>query len=181
MSIRKIRTPKTQKSIEITGQFKSIFLTVSIAVLAIANIFFIVSMVLQILNATGGEVVQQPKLQEVIPEAAPEREPARVENKKILITVEVLNGCGVDGIASTLREYLIARNFDVVDFKNYENFNISETLVIDRVRLDKRNAEKVADAIGIGGKQVIAQTSPQRKLDVTVVIGKDYAKLRAYK
>ena len=53
--------------------------------------------------------------------------------------------------------------------------------MIDRKYMDKRNAKKIARVIGVNPTQVFPQISPQRKLDVSIIIGKDYQQLKAFK
>lgn len=167
---KKPARPKKEKIGSIQDWFKKSALTAFIWLLVGANLIFIVSMVFQTLNSTGGERVVQSNVKS---------QKAKITQRKIKI--EVLNGCGVNGIAAELREYLIDRKFDVIDFKNYERFDIPETLVIDRKYMDKRYARKIADAIGVKKKQIFPQISPQRKLDVSVIIGRNYKDLKAFK
>ena len=92
------------------------------------------------------------------------------------IHVEVLNGCGEDGIARELGSRLRALGFDVITVGNAESYNYPETLVIDRVgKLEF--AQQVANAIGVSNtiQQIIPD--PFRIEEVTVVIGGDYRRL----
>ncbi len=103
-----------------------------------------------------------------------------VNNKNIpaeIIQLDVLNGCGVSGVADRFTDYLRAHNFDVVQTDNYISFDVDETFVIDRIG-NKANALKVAKAIGIENAKVIQQLNENYFLDVSLVIGKDYYKLK---
>jgi len=96
--------------------------------------------------------------------------------------LDVLNGCGVTGVADRFTDYLRARDFDVVEIGNYKvngniNYNIDETFVIDRIG-NKANAIKVAEILGIEKVKVIQQLNDDYFLDVSLVIGKDYYKLK---
>jgi hypothetical protein len=93
-----------------------------------------------------------------------------------IIQVEVLNGCGVNALADRFTDYLRLRNIDVVKTGNYENFDIYESLVIDRSG-NIANAYKVAKTLGIGKDKVIQQLNDDYFLDVSIVVGKDYHKL----
>ena len=93
-----------------------------------------------------------------------------------VIQVEVLNGCGVSGVAEKFTDFLRKEKFDVVQMGNYISFDIDKSLVIDRAG-NRANAEKVAAALGIDLKNVIMQKNENSFLDVSVVIGKDYKKL----
>lgn len=93
-----------------------------------------------------------------------------------IIQIEVLNGCGIPGIANAYTGVLRENGFDVVETGNYDNFNLEKTIVISRSGvLD--NARRVASALGVDPINVIREESPDYFLDVTVVIGHDYEQL----
>lgn len=102
-------------------------------------------------------------------------------NKKqtAMVQVEVLNGCGVSGIADKITDYLRKNNFDVVQTGNYNSFNMDKSIVIDRTG-NKANAEKVAAALGIARKNIVQQINNEYLLDCSIVIGKDYFQLKPY-
>ncbi|HUI10340.1 MAG TPA: LytR C-terminal domain-containing protein [Bacteroidota bacterium] len=94
------------------------------------------------------------------------------------IQLDVLNGCGVAGAGTAMTAYLRARGFDVVEYRNYRNFDVQETLVIDRAG-SRENAEKVAYALGVGAGNIIQQINEDYYVDVSVLIGRDYASLKS--
>lgn len=98
------------------------------------------------------------------------------ETASSIIQLEVLNGCGMPGVAEKFTDYLRRRNFDVVQTGNYRSFDIDKTIVIDRTG-NKANAEKVADALGIDKRFIIQQLNNDYFLDVSLVIGKDFNQL----
>ena len=98
-----------------------------------------------------------------------------VKHKKNM-QIEVLNGCGVDGVADMFTDSLRKKNIDVVNTGNYRSYNIDNSIVIDRTG-NIYNAEYVAEVIGIDSKQVIQQKNKNYFLDVTLIIGKDYKQL----
>jgi hypothetical protein len=108
------------------------------------------------------------------------KETANEEGKKKpaadIVQLEVLNGCGVLGVADKFTEYLRKKNFDVVQVGNYISFDIDKTLIIDRTG-NVANAEKVAGFLGIDESSIIQQINSDYFLDVTLVIGKDYGQL----
>ena len=98
------------------------------------------------------------------------------------ITVEVLNGCGVNGLAARFTDYLRNKGFDVVKVGNYEGGEkLRRTTVIDRVSLNNENAAKVGEALGVENKQIQPQLDDSPKLRVTVLLGRDYKKLKSYR
>lgn len=97
-----------------------------------------------------------------------------------IIQCEVLNGCGVPGVADRFTDYLRSRNFDVVEIGNYMNFDVDETMVIDRIG-NLANAKKVADFLGVKQDKVFQQLNDDYFLDVSIIIGKDYFQLKPLK
>lgn len=93
-----------------------------------------------------------------------------------IIQIEVLNGCGVPGLANRLTSVLRKNGFDVVETGNFDNFDIEETLVISRT-FKTENARRVAEALGVNEKNLIIEASEDFYLDATVVIGSDYQTL----
>jgi hypothetical protein len=103
-----------------------------------------------------------------------ENEPELVSN---IIQLEVLNGCGVAGLADTFTSTLRKNGFDVVQSGNFDNFNMQHTTVISRTP-NKDNARLVAEALGIDESQILVEASDDFYLDATVVIGSDYRSLK---
>lgn len=101
-------------------------------------------------------------------------------DKKEVITVEVLNACGVQGLANDISQYLRKYNFDVVNIGNYKNFDVERTLLLDRVSYSREYAKKVAKELGVADRQVVEQIDNSLELDVTVIVGKDYKNLKVY-
>ncbi len=101
-------------------------------------------------------------------------------NKKLaapIVQLEVLNGCGISGVAEKITDYLRNNNFDVVQTGNYISFDVDKTMVIDRTG-NKANAIKVADALGVDHKNIIEQINNDYILDVSLIIGKDFKQLK---
>lgn len=103
---------------------------------------------------------------------------ARDEGGGTVIQIDVLNGCGVPGAATMVRDYLRARGYDVVELRNYKSFDVEESLVVDRTG-ESQAAEKVAYALGISRSRIIRQINPDYFVDVSVIIGKDYKSMKS--
>ncbi len=105
------------------------------------------------------------------------------------IQVEVLNGCGEQGIAKILAERLIKNNYDVVNSGNYldkrgkTNFNVTETKIIDQLKTAENltRAKDLADLIGISHHLVESYENPAPIADISIVIGKDFKTLPIFK
>ncbi len=93
-----------------------------------------------------------------------------------VIQIQVLNGCGVSGVASRFTNKLRQSGFDVVESGNFETFDVQNTFVIDRSG-NLENARRVAIALGISEDQIIREVATGFYLDATVVIGFDYNQL----
>lgn len=105
-------------------------------------------------------------------------ERAELESELIseIIQIEVLNGCGVPGIANAYTGLLRKNGFDVVETGNFETFDLQETIIISRSGV-MDNAYRVANALGVSSENVIRESSSDFYLDVSVIIGKDFEKL----
>lgn len=90
-----------------------------------------------------------------------------------IIQVEVLNGCGVSGIAERFTDYLRSKGVDVVKIDNYYRFDIDKTICIDRTG-NRANAIAVAELLGVKKRNVMQEINEDYFLEVSVVIGKDY-------
>ena len=88
------------------------------------------------------------------------------------VRVEVLNASGVSGLAAKGRAMLREGGFDVVQVGNAPGFGPDTSVVLDRVgRMEL--ARSVADQIGI--PRVVARPDSNVYVDVTVVLGTDWA------
>lgn len=88
------------------------------------------------------------------------------------IRVEVLNGAGVDRLAVRATERLRQLDFDVVYYGNLGSFDRDSSVVI--ARLDELEpARRVADALGL--RSVLHEPDRNLYLDVTVILGSDWA------
>lgn len=102
--------------------------------------------------------------------AAAEPAPGIWEGRRI--RVEVLNGGGVQRQAAQATERLRELRFDVVHYGNLDPFGTDTSVVIARVG-DIEPARRVADALGL--QRVVLEPNRNLYLDVTVVLGKDWA------
>lgn len=110
----------------------------------------------------------------VSPPVEPER--AGSESGEV-IQIDLLNGCGISGAAGSWAGYLRSRGFDVVEMRNFKTYDVEHSLVVDRTG-NLENARRVARALGIRTENIIRQISEDYYVDVSVVIGKDYDRLK---
>ena len=112
----------------------------------------------------------------VYPRIITERSDEQTHLISQVIQIEVLNGCGVSGVASDFTQKLRSNGFDVVESGNFDNFDVRQTMIIDRAG-NTENARKIAHALGIDESQIIEESSDDFYLDATVVVGADYDQL----
>ncbi len=112
----------------------------------------------------------------VYPRIFNERAELQSELISEIIQIEVLNGCGVSGIANAYTGLLRSNGFDVVETGNFETFDLQETIIISRSGV-MDNAYRVANALGVSEENVIKESSTDFCLDVSVIIGHDFEKL----
>jgi hypothetical protein len=96
------------------------------------------------------------------------------------IQIEVLNGCGVNGVAKIFQSKLRENGFDVVNTENYVVkgkvfWNVDQTFVIDQIGVAEQ-AKSIAKALGIPVTLVESRENPAAIYDISVVVGKDYKK-----
>ena len=85
--------------------------------------------------------------------------------------IQVLNGCGVDGAANVVAEYLRSKKFDVKNIGNAPTGNYKATLVVSRKK-DQAMARQVAGALGTSA--VFILRTRDEMYDVTVFVGADF-------
>lgn len=151
----KIKTRETKLHKKPDSKITKLFLNISILILSLAVIFLVYSLLGKIKAIYSQVETSDSLLQSGV------------------IQVEVLNGCGISGIADKFMDLLREKKFDVVNLGNYRSFDIDKTIVIDRSGKIK-NAEYLAEVIGIDKWNVIQQKNKNYFLDVSLIIGKDY-------
>jgi len=117
-----------------------------------------------------------------------EEEPGQLTPIQKKIQIEVLNGCGEQGIAKILGDRLIKENFDIVNSGNYiekgkANFAIEETRIIDQLKTPENlnKAKELAKLIGIDKNLVESFENPSPIADITIIIGQDFKTLPVFK
>ena len=156
----KNRSKNPPKDINFKSSASNFFYNLFIVFLGVIIIFLAYSLFIKIKNKEDAE-----------------RELARKKLAAPIVQVEVLNGCGVSGVAEKFTDFLRSNHFDVVQTGNYISFDIDKSMVIDRTD-NKANAVKVADALGIDHKNIIQQLNKDYILDVSIIIGKDFKRLK---
>jgi hypothetical protein len=97
------------------------------------------------------------------------------------IQIEILNGCGVTGIAKVFQSFLRQNGFDVVNTENYVEegkirWDLPESMIIDHTG-NTEQAKEVARVLRLSANKIVYRDDPTAIYDVSVVLGKDYKKL----
>ncbi|MBT9143473.1 MAG: Transcriptional regulator LytR [Dehalococcoidia bacterium] len=87
------------------------------------------------------------------------------------ITVEILNGSGLPGIATAVANKLKAEGFNVLRVGNADSSDFETSQVISRV--ENMDAAK-AVAIMLPGAHLLKEENPEKGVHVTVIVGKNY-------
>lgn len=87
------------------------------------------------------------------------------------VRVEVLNGSGIDGLASEIAALLEQEGFQVVRKGNADHFDYAESQVI---ALGETVDKARAVALYIPGSSMLHRPDPAAEVDVTVIIGRNY-------
>jgi hypothetical protein len=101
------------------------------------------------------------------------------------IQIEILNGCGVNGIAKLFQSHLRQQGFDVVNTDNYiedgkRRWDVKDSKIIDHIG-NGEQAEALARSMGIPADKITVKESATAIYDMSVIIGKDYKKLKGFK
>jgi LytR cell envelope-related transcriptional attenuator len=94
------------------------------------------------------------------------------------VRVEILNGCGIGGLASKFADLLRSKGYDVRDTRNADNHDYANTLIYDRTSLTGQSAH-LADLLGMTADKIRVRPNPQLvDIDITIVLGKDHSTLK---
>ena len=94
------------------------------------------------------------------------------------IKVEVLNGCGIKGIAAKTANYLRSNQVDVIRSDNADNHNYPNTIIISRNE-NLESLKAVTESFGLSlkdEKHVFIVPDESLGVDITVILGKDISK-----
>ena len=173
-------SPYPRGSVQIPGS-KFPFLKYFLIVILFAAVVFVVYQSVQKIdfeNMWSAEETEQAITHTALPDDQQATTGKESEEKLAIepvlqrLQVEVLNGCGVSGLANTTTNYLRDENIDVVYKGNYQNFNVEKSQVIDRSG-DKDQALKVAEVLGVEKSMVSTEIDQNKQLAVTIILGKD--------
>ena len=93
--------------------------------------------------------------------------------------IQVLNGCGIKGIADLFTNYLTDNGYDVIDYKNANHFNYEKTTLI--IHKENVSYNELLDMLHVNSEDTDYIFDKNIFYDFTLIIGKDYKNLNSYK
>lgn len=85
----------------------------------------------------------------------------------------VLNGAGVEGLATRTGEYLREQGMNVVEIANANRLDYVKTLIIDYTG-NPYTTRYLSEMMGISESQILSQPSPDSDVDVDLVLGAEW-------
>jgi len=127
------------------------------------------------------ENVQKPDIEKKTSPAQaeiPEETEIKIEDiEPSPIRIQVLNGCGVAGIAGRVGKWLEKNGYDVKDIGNADRNDYSSSRILNRTG-NLTAARELARLTGISEKEIKRlDLMPKPEVDLTFIIGKDHRRL----
>ena len=94
------------------------------------------------------------------------------------VKVQILNACGIDGIAKKVKDYLVANGIDVTETGNYKGL-IDKTILLVKDG-ESQSLDRISDLLGIDKSSILKETGGTNRTINSVIIGKDYNVLKAF-
>ena len=94
--------------------------------------------------------------------------------------IEVLNGCGIQGMAGKFSRFLREHHIDVLNSDDADHYDYTHTLIITRTG-NVRILDKVSSLLGFDSQDknhILNKPSSSSEFDLTVIIGSDYASIK---
>lgn len=106
-----------------------------------------------------------------------------VESPEYDIRLQILNGCGLDGVAGKVSRKLpkiikMPLNAEVVDVGDFDAYHVKESFLILRDK-NQKGAEILAEQLGLDPDNLVYEPIENniRSVSVTLVVGEDFDKL----
>ena len=157
------RKRKTARKSNKKGRMYETLMGLGLWVLGLFNVLLIASFVMKHMGTGDEQVISV-------------SEPVITRNIEHVISFEVLNGCGVSGVAAQFATCLENAGFQKTEVGNFDNFDMPQTIVFDRKSQNRLYGLKVAETLGLPATAVVYQTNTGSAVDVSVILGKDYQK-----
>jgi len=124
-----------------------------------------------------GQDIVKSVVSDVSPEKNVEKEVPIEEIEPSPIRLQVLNGCGVAGIAGCVGKWLDRNAYEVVDIGNADRQDYRLSRIIDRSG-NLTAARELAGLLGLSEDHIKRSTLiPKPEIDLTLIVGKDHKRL----
>jgi polyisoprenyl-teichoic acid--peptidoglycan teichoic acid transferase len=100
----------------------------------------------------------------------------QIFERGVTVTVEVLNGNGISGSAAKVASILEERGVAVPRVENGAHFRYEKTIIVDW-KGNSAESLRLAKAMNIDPAHIIIYNKPEKSIDVSIVLGKDWQSL----
>ncbi len=114
------------------------------------------------------------------PEKVQDSAPVKQKQAAKPLEVQILNGCGVPGVAQAVKAFLAESKIPVKATGNADRFDYPRSIIYTRNPNDARAAE-IGSLMGISPSRILPAPQRWAKTDLTIVIGKDYNDLSPFR
>ena len=97
------------------------------------------------------------------------------------IQVSIENGCGKSGIAKLYTNFLRKNGYDIVDYKNADNFDYKNTKLIFHKRDYSVYSNEIIELLKINPDHVSYNYDENTYYQITLILGQDYNTIDSYK
>ena len=166
---------KTRKNSKGNYPFKNALMNSVIGLLSLFLIAFIYSFS-QKYNRNGVSMNTIQMTFPAYPEQAKLASEIFDENPVLDIEIEVRNGCGENGLAVEISNFLRSNQFDVIRSEDADHFGYAKTLLISRNE-NYEAIKLVSSFLGFDiedNSRVLIQPDESVGADLTLILGKDY-------
>lgn len=108
-----------------------------------------------------------------VPETAA-TEAAQVEHARLAI----LNGAGLEGLATDTADFLSAQGLNVIQIDNADRHDYDKTRIIVHSQQFPYTLRYLADFLGLSDGQILRPVTPLPDVDLTIILGWDWANSR---
>jgi len=119
-------------------------------------------------------VLSSSKFESMIPKTKSEE----IIGYKIQVSIE--NGCGKSGIAKLYTNFLRKNGYDIIDYKNADNFDYKNTKLIFHKRDYSAYSNEIIELLKINPNHVSYNYNENTYYQITLIIGEDYNKIDSY-
>jgi len=92
--------------------------------------------------------------------------------------IEILNGCGQEGITKLFTPFFRKENIDVIAVNNYKDFEQKYSFLLVHDKTVKQTAIQIASRLGLKTENVREAFSEDPINELTLVLGQDFGKLQ---